>query len=156
MQLTHVRLLVADFDACFRFYRDVMGFPVLWGREGGGYADFQAGEGACLALFDRREMAKAVGTDALPGNAECQDRAMLILQVEDLEATVAQLRARGVQSMSDIQAHPEWGIRTAYVRDPDGTLIELNVPLLPSEWTQDLREADERYSSGQSSTLKEN
>ncbi|MCL4490146.1 MAG: VOC family protein [Chloroflexi bacterium] len=45
MRLTHVRLLVADFDACFRFYRDAIGFQVLWGKEGGGYADFQAGEG---------------------------------------------------------------------------------------------------------------
>ena len=35
MKLTHVRLLVNDFDACFRFYRDVMGFQVQWGDEGG-------------------------------------------------------------------------------------------------------------------------
>jgi hypothetical protein len=41
MQLTHVRLLVEDFDVCFRFYRDVLGFTVTWGAEGDGYADFQ-------------------------------------------------------------------------------------------------------------------
>jgi len=27
-------LLVTRFDECFRFYRDVMGFSVGWGREG--------------------------------------------------------------------------------------------------------------------------
>lgn len=28
MKLSHVRLLVTEFTACFRFYRDVMGFAV--------------------------------------------------------------------------------------------------------------------------------
>ena len=41
MKLTHVRLLVNDFDVCFRFYRDVMGFHVQWGAEGGGLRGFQ-------------------------------------------------------------------------------------------------------------------
>ena len=31
MKLTHVRLLVTDFPACFRFYRDVMGLTATWG-----------------------------------------------------------------------------------------------------------------------------
>ena len=46
MELTHIRLLVKDFDACFRFYRDVMGFRALWGDEGSGYANFEVG--GCL------------------------------------------------------------------------------------------------------------
>ncbi len=35
MRLTHMRLLVTRFDECLQFYRDVMGFPVAWGEEGG-------------------------------------------------------------------------------------------------------------------------
>lgn len=35
MQLTYVRLLVDDYEACFRFYRDVMGFGVTFGDESG-------------------------------------------------------------------------------------------------------------------------
>jgi catechol 2,3-dioxygenase-like lactoylglutathione lyase family enzyme len=38
MRLTHIRLLVADYLACFRFYRDVMGLAVAWGDENGPYA----------------------------------------------------------------------------------------------------------------------
>ena len=41
MKLTHVRLLVNDFDACFRFYKNVMGFQVQWGDEASGYAEFR-------------------------------------------------------------------------------------------------------------------
>jgi catechol 2,3-dioxygenase-like lactoylglutathione lyase family enzyme len=143
VRLSHVRLLVAHFDKCFRFYRDVMGFEATFGEEGSGYADFAVGESAALALFDREEMARTAGTSALPEGEPSQDRLALIFSVEDLEATVAQLRERGATGIIEPKNHPEWGIRTAYVRDPDGTLIELNTPMPTSEWTEELRrEAD--------------
>jgi catechol 2,3-dioxygenase-like lactoylglutathione lyase family enzyme len=41
MRLTHVRLLVDDFAACFRFYRDVVGLARTFGDETSGYADFK-------------------------------------------------------------------------------------------------------------------
>lgn len=139
MKLTHVRLLVVDLDACFRFYRDVMGFEVLWGREGGGYAVFEVEGGVFLALFPRQEMAEAVGAAEAAVEVECQDRAMLIFGVEDVGATVAGLRARGAEFVGGVEDHPDWGIRTAHLRDPAGTLIELNSPLAQEEWTEDLR-----------------
>jgi len=145
MELTQVRLLVKDFDVCFRFYRDVMAFPVLWGGEGSGYADFEVGERARLALFDRRAMAETVGTAALPQEAACQDRAMLIFEAQDLGGTVAELRARGAEIVVDAADYPGWGIRAAYLRDPDGTLIELYSPLPRSDWSEELVEESERY-----------
>jgi catechol 2,3-dioxygenase-like lactoylglutathione lyase family enzyme len=48
--LTHVRLLVRDYPACFRFYRDVMGLRATYGEEDTGYADFDAGAGVAVAL----------------------------------------------------------------------------------------------------------
>ena len=145
MELTHIRLLVKDFDACFRFYRDVMGFRVLWGEEGSGYANFEVSAGARLALFGRREMAETVGMDELPEEAACQDRAMLIFGTEDLDGAVAGLRARGAEIVVDAADYPGWGIRAAYLRDPDGTLIELNSPLAREEWSAELLEESERY-----------
>jgi len=145
MELTHVRLLVRDFDVCFRFYRDVMVFPVLWGGEGSGYANFEVGESARLALFGRREMAETVGTGTLPEEVACQDRAMLIFEVQDLGGTVAELRARGAEIVVDAADYPGWGIRAAYLRDPDGTLIELNSPLPRSDWSAELAEESQRY-----------
>jgi lactoylglutathione lyase len=146
MKLTYVRLLVSDFDACFRFYRDVMGWEPTWGQEGDGYADFATGSDCTLALFARQSMAEAVGTASLPATASVQDRDMLIVGVEDLDAAVSRLRERGGDIFSGPTDRPDWGIRVAFLRDPDGTLIEVNAPMSQSEWTEDLRREAEANS----------
>lgn len=130
-RLTHVRLLVANYRDCFRFYRDVMGFDVAWGDEDGRYADFTAGE-AIIALYDRQLMAEAVGTAGRPADAEAQDRALLNLAVEDVDAAWEELKARGVDFVTEPQDRPDWGIRAAHFRDPDGNLIEIYRDLSPA------------------------
>jgi catechol 2,3-dioxygenase-like lactoylglutathione lyase family enzyme len=49
VRLTHVRLFVDDYAACFGFHRDVLGFEATFGDARGGYADFRAGGGSTLA-----------------------------------------------------------------------------------------------------------
>jgi hypothetical protein len=39
-------------------------------------------------------------------------------------------------------------IRTAHLRDPDGTLIEINCPLPQEEWAEGLREESRKYEEG--------
>ena len=114
MKVTHIRLLVTDFRASFRFYRDVLGFDVHWGNENGSYASFWVGQGESfiLAIFDRAEMAEVVETAHLPARAECQDTSMLIVRVEDVNAAVRELHARGAVDISAPQDHPGWGIRS--------------------------------------------
>ena len=41
----------------------------------------------------------------------------------------AQLMEKGVAFLGEPVDHPAWGIRSAYFRDPDGTLIEINQSL---------------------------
>ena len=131
LRLTHIRLLTTDFPACFRFYGDVLGFEVLWGQEDGRYADFKAGD-AIVALYDRRLMAEAIGTAGKPVEAEAQDRALLNFAVDDVDAACEQLRARGVEFVTEPQDRPDWGIRTAHFRDPGGNLIEMYRDLPPA------------------------
>ena len=131
LRLTHIRLLITDFPACFRFYRDVLGFEVLWGEEGGRYADFKAGD-AIVALYDRRLMAEAIGTATRPVKADAQDRALLNFAVEDVDAAYDQLKTRGIKFVTEPQDRPDWGIRTAHFRDPDGNLIEIYRDLSPT------------------------
>lgn len=148
--LTHVRLLVDDYAACFEFYRDVLGYEATFGDAESGYADFDAG-GPTLALFDRAEMLGALDggssrdpadggssgdpTDGETGDprsndgADREDRVAVVLAAEDLDRTHERLRERGVAFVAPPTDRPEWGIRTAHLRDPDGTLIELNEPL---------------------------
>lgn len=128
VKLTHIRLLVKDYGACFRFYRDVMGFEPTWGDEASGYADFDAGE-ATLALFGRGAMAEVVGDAELPAEALAQDTAALIFAVEDVDAATARLQERGATLVAAPADRPDWGVRTAHFRDPDGNLIEVNQPL---------------------------
>ena len=145
MRLTHIRLLVTKFDDSFRFYRDVMGLEATWGAEGEGYADFKVSENLSLALFQREEMSRTLGTLDLPYDASVQDRASLIFGTDDLDAEVTRLTQRGAIFITKPQDHPEWGIRTAYLRDPDNNLIEVNSPMPESEWTEELQEEADKY-----------
>jgi catechol 2,3-dioxygenase-like lactoylglutathione lyase family enzyme len=139
MKLDYVRLLVNKFDECFRFYRDVMGFKVTWGREGEGYASFDAGT-IGLAIFQRQVMARDVGTTNLPSDAACQDRLALIFGVKSLEATVNRLEERGARFVTRPTSYPDYGTRSAHLRDPDGTLIEIYSQLPKTRWSKELRE----------------
>jgi lactoylglutathione lyase len=124
----YTRLLVSNFKACFLFYRDIMGFQAVFGTENDAYADFNTGT-VTLALFDRHEMAVAVGASHLPAQVDAQDRLCLIFSVEDVNATCQQLKVQNVQLVAGPADHADWGIRTAHFRDPDGNLIEINQPL---------------------------
>lgn len=128
---THTRLLVTDYRACFRFYRDVLGFDVEWGDEDGGYADFRTGE-TTLALFDRTAMADAVGAGDEPLNAKQQDDVAVIFAVESVDEAYEQLESKA-EVVTEPHDQPEWGIRVAHFRDPAGTLLEINEPLEGNE-----------------------
>ena len=115
MRFSQVRMLVDDFAGCFRFYRDALGLEVTMGDESDAYASFAAGAGT-VALFRRTEQGDVVGL-RLPG-----DSALLVLEVDDVDAEADRLGEFLVQGPV---SQPAWGGRVAYLRDPDGTLIEL-------------------------------
>lgn len=128
LRFTHTRLLVSDVEACFLFYRDKLGLDVLWADDEGNYASFKTGD-VVLALNRRQSMAEAVGTVGKPSSVECQDRVALIFAVDDVDAAYEELGDRGVTFVTEPLDRPDWGIRTAHLRDPDGNLIEMNSPL---------------------------
>jgi lactoylglutathione lyase len=128
LRFTHTRLLVSDVEACYLFYRDKLGLDVLWADNEGNYASFKTGD-VVLALNKQRSMAEAVGTVGKPPSVECQDRVALIFAVDDVDAVYGELGGRGVTFVTEPLDHPDWGIRTAHLRDPDGNLIEMNSPL---------------------------
>jgi catechol 2,3-dioxygenase-like lactoylglutathione lyase family enzyme len=124
--LTHVRLLVKEYTACFQFYRDILGCDPTFGDAESGYADFDTGE-VTLALFAAEEMTDAL--DETPPSGDGRDRVCVVLRVEDVDATATELRTEGFELAAGPTDHPEWGLRTVHVRDPDGTLVEFNEPL---------------------------
>jgi len=144
MELTHVRLLPVKFDECYRFYRDVMGFKVTWGKEGWSYASFNVGK-VTLSMFKRHRMAADIGTSNLPAEAASQDRTALIFAVEDVDTAARQLQVRGANFITQPKDYPDYGIRCAHLRDPDGNLIEINSAMPRTSWSEQLRKDDDEF-----------
>jgi len=123
MQLFGVRLLVGDFPAALRFWRDAMKLSVAFSDETMGYAYFTT-DGSALELFNRDVFAAALG-DARPTPQPVGHQAVLVFKVDDVDAVYADLIKHGALSTAEPQNRPEWRARTAHVSDPDGHLIEI-------------------------------
>jgi lactoylglutathione lyase len=142
MVMTHVRLLVDEFDACFRWYRDVLGLEPYWGEEGSGYADFSTGaHSSDLALFSRASQTQISGS---LGEGD-RDRVVLVFRVDDVDHAAQSARRRGAVVAAGPEDQPAWGIRTLHLRDPDGNVVELNCPLPADRWTDGLRADTQRF-----------
>jgi catechol 2,3-dioxygenase-like lactoylglutathione lyase family enzyme len=124
--LSHVRLLVEAYERCFRFYAEELGFEPTFGDATSGYADFDTGS-VSLALYDAGEMADALGET--PGGERGRDGAALVLRVGDVDAAYSDLADADCERVAPPRDRPDWGIRVAHVRDPDGSLLEVNEPL---------------------------
>ena len=127
MRLTHVRLLVRDYGASFAFWRDTIGLPVSFGDEEGPYADFDTG-GATLAIFSSAAMIRDTGIESGRGGRGADD-VLVVFEVPDVDAAVGRLEQRGVRFVTQPTNQPDWGIRVAHFRDPDGNLVELYTSL---------------------------
>ncbi|WP_439183359.1 VOC family protein [Carboxylicivirga taeanensis] len=147
MELINIRLLVEDFDKCFQFYSEQLGFNVTWGKLGGEYASFtigQAPNGTGLSIFKSDLMAQAIGNaeQALPSNM--REKMALILKVDDVDATFEKLSAKGVVFINTPTDMTGWGMRAVHFRDPENNLIEIWSELPKEKWDKELQaDADE-------------
>jgi catechol 2,3-dioxygenase-like lactoylglutathione lyase family enzyme len=116
----YVILIVEDLERSLQFYTQVLGLPL--GHRAGEYAQLDTGA-TRLSLYTRRAMSQTLGMDLTepPFNAPGFE---IGFKVPDVDAAYAALIERGVVSQTPPTDRP-WGQRTAYVRDPDGHLVEL-------------------------------
>ena len=54
---------------------------------------------------------------------------------------------KGLKFIKGPTSFPDWGYRGAFLRDPDGNLIELSGALPADQWSDGLREANEKWGS---------
>ena len=132
MKLLNIRLLVNDMNTSLAFYRDKLGLEQLFADPDGEYTELSVGGAVTLALFGKTHMAEAVGTTHKPAYGACQDACAIVFEVDNVDATVAQLEAKGVVIDTPAQDRPLWMMRTAHLRDPDGNLIEIITGLSPA------------------------
>lgn len=113
-------LIVEDLDRALRFYTEVLGLKL--GHRSGDYAQLDTGT-TRLAFYARGAMAKTLGL-ALRAPAPDAPGFEIGFKVDDVDAAFNELVARGAAPAAP-PTDRFWGQRTAYVRDPDGHLIEL-------------------------------
>jgi len=119
MDVTQIRLIVSDFAGMFRFYRDVIGLKPQFDDDSGPYAAFKPDGGSTIALHDRVALAEVV-PDLAPAGG---DRSLVALRVDDVDAYLIELRGRGAAATEP--AVLDGRVRVAYLRDPEGNLLEL-------------------------------
>src|SRR5262245_24411506 len=113
--LNHVAIAVADFDTASAFYSDVMGFPRAFA--------FRETDGSpALSYF---QVNRSTFVEVMPVTAQRPAGFVHFgLEVADVDALVARLRARGVK-VGDASVSARTQSRIATMRTPDGTAIEL-------------------------------
>ncbi|MEU1267290.1 VOC family protein [Streptomyces sp. NPDC005799] len=127
MELAQVRLLVADFAACYRFYADVLGLKPQSGASEGPYEKFSPATGSAgIALQDRSMMAEVL--DEL-GDTATGHRSMVVLRVDDLDAYCERITERGATVLHGPVPMTD-RMRVAHLKDPEGNLVELQEWLL--------------------------
>ncbi len=122
--ISAITLFIEDLAATKEFYLEVFPLPILF--EDGDSAVFRFD----TMLIDLRESSAAVSliAPASVASAETGRRPQLTLDVENVDATCAELTARGVKLLNG-PMNREWGIRTASFRDPGGHIWEITQPL---------------------------
>ena len=124
----HLAITTARFELLRRFYVETLGLPVVGRFPGHDIVFLDAGSTAIELIGE------APALDAGPSSA---DHALrhgwhhLALEIADVDAAVAELTARGVTVHSPPEPFPTEAptMRIAFLRDPDGNLVELVQPL---------------------------
>jgi catechol 2,3-dioxygenase-like lactoylglutathione lyase family enzyme len=122
-----VRYLVDDVEGAIDFYTGHLGF-ILNVSAAPAFADVLRGRLRLLLSGPASSGARATPADAAtPGGNRIH------LEVDDLDAEVARLRAAGLPFRSDLVAGP--GGRQVLIADPEGNLVELFQPARPRQVT---------------------
>ena len=128
----HIGLSVADLDAQQRWYQQALGLDEV--VEQFELPDphvrtvvLRAANGLRIELIEREGSTARMFNDPLEA-ALTRGYGHWALQVEDLDQTFAALSALGAEPVSPPAPAVQPGARFAYVRDPEGNLLELIQP----------------------------
>jgi catechol 2,3-dioxygenase-like lactoylglutathione lyase family enzyme len=106
----HVSINVSDVDQATRFYVDVLGLSARTDRPGFGFGGAWLDAGGEQVHLIEGETPRSLG----------QHFALL---VDDLEATIAELRAKGIKISDASSVGANW---QAFLTDPAGNMVELH------------------------------
>ncbi|BAW07420.1 SMU1112c/YaeR family gloxylase I-like metalloprotein [Nocardia seriolae] len=121
-RIHHVAIIASDYEKSKVFYTDILGLRVIdehYRAERRSYKlDLALPDGGQLELFSFPE------PPPRPSRPEAAGLRHLAFVVEDVEATLAELRGRGVAT-EEVRVDEYTGKRFAFFADPDGLPLEL-------------------------------
>jgi catechol 2,3-dioxygenase-like lactoylglutathione lyase family enzyme len=118
--VTAITLFAEDLQATKTFYERAFGLPVHYEDDASAVFNFGNTSINLLKATEGRELI----TPAEVADPGVGARVQFTLTVDDVDATCAELTARGVELLNGPLDRP-WGIRTATFRDPAGHIWEI-------------------------------
>ena len=118
-------LYVANVPATLTFYAAAFGMPTAFLHEGQDYGEL--GTGGTRLAFSSHALMASIGKDVAT-SPPAKPSFELAFETDDVAAAMARALAAGAELAQGPQAMP-WGQTIAYVRTPDGSLVELCTPV---------------------------
>lgn len=114
-------LYVSDVATSLSFYERAFGLERLFLHDGGDYGELSTG--TTKLAFSSRSLMRSLGKT--PGRADPTCPIFeLAFETDDVAGAVKRATEAGAILVQDAREEA-WGQTTAYVRDPDGCLVEL-------------------------------
>ena len=126
MNFAYTLVYVADVAASLAFFERAFGLKTRFLHESGAYGEVDTGAGGTtLAFVDHATARDSVQHDYVAADASPQPLGMEIgFTVADVQSAYDRAVAAGARPLAAPLTKP-WGQTVAYVRCPDGTLVEL-------------------------------
>lgn len=118
--ISAITLFVEDLGATKAFYERAFGLPIHYEDDASAVFNF----GNTLINLLKVEEAHALIGPAAVAARDAGSRLQFTITVDDVDATCAELQARGVELLNGPMNRP-WGIRTAAFADPAGHIWEI-------------------------------
>jgi len=115
-----ITLFVEDLEATKKFYLDVFGLPVAFEDDDSVVFKF----GTTLVNLLKTDAAQELIAPAQVASRDAGSGFQFTIEVDDVDATCAELAERGVKLLNGPMDRP-WGVRTASFRDPGGHIWEI-------------------------------
>lgn len=125
MQLRYVIIYVADVPATMDFYEAAFGLTRSFLHEGGDYGEMATGQ--TRLAFSAHALMTSLGKDIALDPPE-RPAYEIALETDDVPLALDRAVRAGAAQVQEAQDMP-WGQVIAYVRTPEGTLVELCTPV---------------------------
>ncbi|MEK8030611.1 VOC family protein [Ideonella sp. DXS29W] len=124
MRFAYTIAYVDNVEASLAFFEQAFGLKRRFVAPGGGYGELETG-GTALAFADHATARGSLGQDYLPADQSERPLGIEIgLVTEDVPAACDRAVTAGARLLTPPTVKP-WGQTVAYVRCPDGVLVEL-------------------------------